>query len=148
MMLACRVPSWSAVVATDSLLSLLSTQPTPGSALLIQLLQRVEIVLTAHPTQVNRRTLQYKHSRIAALLAQNDRYTHPPHTVAMYCSQQQYDMPLCAAACLCNHSITQSGQILQKQATQRIMPAVKPKPLCGLLPRETHSQHIGTIGLC
>lgn len=35
--------------------------------------QKVEIVLTAHPTQVNRRTLQYKHSRIAALLAQNDR---------------------------------------------------------------------------
>ena len=35
--------------------------------------QHVEIVLTAHPTQVNRRTLQHKHSRIAALLAQNDR---------------------------------------------------------------------------
>ncbi len=35
--------------------------------------QHVEIVLTAHPTQVNRRTLQYKHMRIAALLAQNDR---------------------------------------------------------------------------
>ncbi len=38
------------------------------------LLQRVEIVLTAHPTQVNRRTLQYKHTRIATLLAQNDRH--------------------------------------------------------------------------
>lgn len=35
--------------------------------------QHVEIVLTAHPTQVNRRTLQHKHSRIATLLAQNDR---------------------------------------------------------------------------
>ena len=34
--------------------------------------QRVEIVLTAHPTQVNRRTLQYKHTRIAALLQAND----------------------------------------------------------------------------
>ncbi|KAJ9505432.1 hypothetical protein QJQ45_009474, partial [Haematococcus lacustris] len=33
----------------------------------------VEVVLTAHPTQVNRRTLQYKHTRIAALLQQNDR---------------------------------------------------------------------------
>jgi phosphoenolpyruvate carboxylase len=33
----------------------------------------VEIVLTAHPTQVNRRTLQYKHSKIAALLQQHDR---------------------------------------------------------------------------
>ena len=30
-------------------------------------------VLTAHPTQVNRRTLQHKHTRIATLLAQNDR---------------------------------------------------------------------------
>lgn len=38
--------------------------------------QRVEIVLTAHPTQVNRRTLQYKHTRIATLLAQNDRSDH------------------------------------------------------------------------
>ncbi|GIL43148.1 hypothetical protein Vafri_973 [Volvox africanus] len=35
--------------------------------------QQVEIVLTAHPTQVNRRTLQYKHTRIAALLQQHDR---------------------------------------------------------------------------
>jgi hypothetical protein len=34
--------------------------------------QRTEIVLTAHPTQVNRRTLQYKHARIAALLQAND----------------------------------------------------------------------------
>ncbi|GIL72820.1 hypothetical protein Vretimale_4503 [Volvox reticuliferus] len=35
--------------------------------------QQVEIVLTAHPTQVNRRTLQYKHTHIAALLQQHDR---------------------------------------------------------------------------
>jgi len=35
--------------------------------------QTVEIVLTAHPTQVNRRTLQYKHTKIASLLQQNDR---------------------------------------------------------------------------
>jgi hypothetical protein len=27
--------------------------------------QAVEIVLTAHPTQINRRTLQYKHIKIA-----------------------------------------------------------------------------------
>lgn len=33
----------------------------------------MEVVLTAHPTQVNRRTLQYKHTRICALLQQNDR---------------------------------------------------------------------------
>jgi phosphoenolpyruvate carboxylase len=36
--------------------------------------QTVEIVLTAHPTQVNRRTLQYKHAKIAALLQQHDRW--------------------------------------------------------------------------
>ncbi|XP_023550392.1 phosphoenolpyruvate carboxylase 4 [Cucurbita pepo subsp. pepo] len=35
--------------------------------------QEVEIVLTAHPTQINRRTLQYKHLRIAHLLDYNDR---------------------------------------------------------------------------
>ncbi|GBG65571.1 hypothetical protein CBR_g51453 [Chara braunii] len=35
--------------------------------------QEVEIVLTAHPTQINRRTLQYKHLRIANLLEKNDR---------------------------------------------------------------------------
>ncbi|CAL5419094.1 unnamed protein product [Camellia sinensis] len=35
--------------------------------------QEVEIVLTAHPTQINRRTLQYKHIRIAHLLEFNDR---------------------------------------------------------------------------
>ncbi|PIA39515.1 hypothetical protein AQUCO_02600164v1 [Aquilegia coerulea] len=35
--------------------------------------QVVEIVLTAHPTQINRRTLQYKHIRIAYLLEYNNR---------------------------------------------------------------------------
>ncbi|KAL6006925.1 Phosphoenolpyruvate carboxylase 4 [Asimina triloba] len=35
--------------------------------------QEVEIVLTAHPTQINRRTLQYKHIRISHLLEFNDR---------------------------------------------------------------------------
>lgn len=30
--------------------------------------QEVEIVLTAHPTQINRRTLQYKHLRVAVSL--------------------------------------------------------------------------------
>ncbi|CAL0299730.1 unnamed protein product [Lupinus luteus] len=35
--------------------------------------QEVEIVLTAHPTQINRRTLQYKHIRIAHLLEFKDR---------------------------------------------------------------------------
>lgn len=34
---------------------------------------KVEVVLTAHPTQVNRRTLQFKHNRIAAFLERNDR---------------------------------------------------------------------------
>ncbi|XP_057447942.1 phosphoenolpyruvate carboxylase 4-like [Lotus japonicus] len=35
--------------------------------------QEVEIVLTAHPTQINRRTLQFKHIKIAHLLDYNDR---------------------------------------------------------------------------
>ncbi|CAK9173700.1 unnamed protein product, partial [Ilex paraguariensis] len=35
--------------------------------------QEVEIVLTAHPTQINRRTLQYKHLRLAHLLEYRDR---------------------------------------------------------------------------
>nr|CAB3472522.1 unnamed protein product [Digitaria exilis] len=35
--------------------------------------QEVEIVLTAHPTQINRRTLQYKHLRVAHLLEFNAR---------------------------------------------------------------------------
>eukprot|EP00854_Cymbomonas_tetramitiformis_P020245 gene20245-24240_t len=35
--------------------------------------QQVEVVLTAHPTQVNRRTIQYKHTKIASLLERNDR---------------------------------------------------------------------------
>ncbi|GAY63941.1 hypothetical protein CUMW_229670 [Citrus unshiu] len=35
--------------------------------------QEVEIVLTAHPTQINRRTLQYKHLRLSHLLDYNDR---------------------------------------------------------------------------
>ncbi|KAK3263573.1 phosphoenolpyruvate carboxylase, partial [Cymbomonas tetramitiformis] len=35
--------------------------------------QQVEVVLTAHPTQVNRRTLQYKHTKLAALLEKYDR---------------------------------------------------------------------------
>ena len=48
------------------------------ATLMQPLVQRVEIVLTAHPTQVNRRTLQYKHTRIATLLAQNDRWAHTP----------------------------------------------------------------------
>ncbi|XP_039143170.1 phosphoenolpyruvate carboxylase 4 isoform X2 [Dioscorea cayenensis subsp. rotundata] len=34
--------------------------------------QEVGIVLTAHPTQINRRTLQYKHKRIAHLLEYNE----------------------------------------------------------------------------
>ena len=35
--------------------------------------QHVEVVLTAHPTQVNRRTLQYKHTKIETCLERNDR---------------------------------------------------------------------------
>jgi phosphoenolpyruvate carboxylase len=34
---------------------------------------QIELVLTAHPTEVSRRTLIHKHNRIAALLAESDR---------------------------------------------------------------------------
>ena len=34
---------------------------------------RIELVLTAHPTEISRRTLVEKHNRIAALLAERDR---------------------------------------------------------------------------
>src|SRR4029453_2903378 len=34
---------------------------------------RIELVLTAHPTEVSRRTLIHKHNRVAALLAEGDR---------------------------------------------------------------------------
>ncbi|MED6150693.1 Phosphoenolpyruvate carboxylase 4, partial [Stylosanthes scabra] len=40
--------------------------------------QEVEIVLTAHPTQINRRTLQYKHIKIAHLLDYNARLDLSP----------------------------------------------------------------------
>jgi phosphoenolpyruvate carboxylase len=34
---------------------------------------QIELVLTAHPTEVSRRTLIHKHNRVAALLAESDR---------------------------------------------------------------------------
>ena len=64
----CRSPS-AAAHSAHKCCSCLFPLPLPPAVTT----QHVEIVLTAHPTQVNRRTLQHKHSRIAALLAQNDR---------------------------------------------------------------------------
>lgn len=55
--------------------------------------QHTEIVLTSHPTQISRRTLQYKHNRIVALLAENDRSAPGRATVLGHC---QGTMPLCA----------------------------------------------------
>jgi len=52
---------------------LLSQGSTPDELFEAVSSQHVEIVLTAHPTQVNRRTLQYKHTRLAKLLEANDR---------------------------------------------------------------------------
>ena len=40
--------------------------------------QNTEIVLTAHPTQVNRRTIQYKFTRIASFLAALERKAAGP----------------------------------------------------------------------
>ncbi len=39
---------------------------------------RVELVFTAHPTQVNRRTILQKHNRIAAILAELDHHSLTP----------------------------------------------------------------------
>ena len=58
----------------DTVLSQLITQGVGKEDLFKAMCnQSVEIVLTAHPTQVHRRTLQHKHTRIAKLLQQNDR---------------------------------------------------------------------------
>ncbi len=52
----------------------------PPDALYRQVVeQRVELVLTAHPTELNRRTLLQKHRGIAALLAELDRVDLLPH---------------------------------------------------------------------
>jgi phosphoenolpyruvate carboxylase len=61
--------------------------------------QRTEVVLTAHPTQVNRRTLQYKHTRIAALLAQCDR-----------CAVRMHARP-CMHAQPCMHANSATGAL-------------------------------------
>lgn len=48
-------------------------------AIFAQLLQqKVELVLTAHPTEVNRRTLLLKHARVVSLLEENDRLDVTP----------------------------------------------------------------------
>lgn len=56
-------------------------------------LQAVEVVLTAHPTQVNRRTLQYKHTKIAQLLQQHDRADLTPEErdlVSVLCAEWSF----------------------------------------------------------
>jgi phosphoenolpyruvate carboxylase len=63
-------------------------------AALCRYLQCVEIVLTAHPTQVNRRTLQYKHSKIAVLLQQHDRYANTHSTLVTERDEQQLSVPI------------------------------------------------------
>ena len=39
-------------------------------------MQTIEVVLTAHPTQVVRRSLQHKQCRVGALLTELDRHEH------------------------------------------------------------------------
>jgi hypothetical protein len=70
-------PTWSMSHDT-SFSQLLSAGVTPEALHAAVAAQRVEIVLTAHPTQVNRRTLQYKHMKIASILEKNDRPELPP----------------------------------------------------------------------
>ncbi|CAH9119612.1 unnamed protein product [Cuscuta europaea] len=57
----------------DTFNQLLQSGVTPDELYDTVCKQEVEIVLTAHPTQINRRTLQYKHIRIAHLLEYNER---------------------------------------------------------------------------
>ncbi|KAK9799807.1 hypothetical protein WJX73_001098 [Symbiochloris irregularis] len=68
-----RVEGTLAKTCDEVFATLISQGTTPDQLYEAVCKQNVEIVLTAHPTQVNRRTLQYKHQRIANLLAQNDR---------------------------------------------------------------------------
>ena len=48
---------------------------TPGKTTLIEAIcgLRIELVITAHPTEIMRRTLQHKYNRVAAALAERDR---------------------------------------------------------------------------
>lgn len=58
--------------ADEIYLHLLESGVTPEALYDHVIKESVEIVLTAHPTQVNRRTLQHKLTRIAQLLAEKD----------------------------------------------------------------------------
>ncbi len=61
----------------DDSVERLLAQGLSGEALRAQVLDlHIELVLTAHPTEVNRRTLLHKHNAIGALLDERDR-AHP-----------------------------------------------------------------------
>mmetsp|Transcript_15331 Transcript_15331/g.38379 ORF Transcript_15331/g.38379 Transcript_15331/m.38379 type:complete len:1041 (+) Transcript_15331:121-3243(+) len=57
----------------QALIDLLDKGFTPDQVYDCVASQKMEVVLTAHPTQVNRRSLLSKHNKIARLLAENDR---------------------------------------------------------------------------
>ncbi len=60
--------------ALGTIRSLVTTHKMTGDQIIDALnKQSVEIVLTAHPTEVNRRTMLRKHQRIKAVLEQQDR---------------------------------------------------------------------------
>ena len=67
-----RMDGMKVQTADEIYLHLLESGVTPEALYDHVIKEKVEIVLTAHPTQVNRRTLQHKLTRIAQLLAEKD----------------------------------------------------------------------------
>ena len=60
---------------------------SPDEVLEALVTQKVEIVLTAHPTEVNRRTMLQKLRRISTILEQRDRLGHSIYELKQYDSQ-------------------------------------------------------------
>lgn len=60
---------------------------SPDEVLEALITQKVEIVLTAHPTEVNRRTMLQKLRRISTILEQRDRLGHSIYELKQYDSQ-------------------------------------------------------------
>lgn len=67
-----RMDGMKVQTADEIYLHLLESGVAPEALYNSVVKESVEIVLTAHPTQVNRRTLQHKLTRIAQLLAEKD----------------------------------------------------------------------------
>ncbi|KAL2652891.1 hypothetical protein R1flu_021019 [Riccia fluitans] len=68
-----KLPGHMSKSCDDVFGKLIASGVTPDELYRAVCEQEVGIVLTAHPTQINRRTIQYKFLRIAHLLERNDR---------------------------------------------------------------------------